>query len=42
MVMSLKRLDAGYIPIENRAGAEGIPAEASIGGPYGKSRTNST
>jgi len=38
MMMIPKWLDAGHIPIENRAGAEEIPMEASIGRSYGKSR----
>jgi hypothetical protein len=40
MMMIPKWLDAGHIPIENRAGAEEIPMEASIGRSYGKSRIN--
>jgi hypothetical protein len=38
MAMIPNLLDAEHIPIENRAGAEEIPAKASIGRPYGKSR----
>jgi len=38
MVMRQKWLDARHIPIENGAGAEEIPMEASISQPYGKYR----
>jgi len=38
MVISLKKLDVRYIPIENRAGVESISVEDSMGLPYEKSR----
>jgi hypothetical protein len=40
MVMSRKWLDLKHNPIENEAGAEGIPTAVNIGRPYGKSREN--